>query len=267
MSNAVSNAMKTQVHVSICLLSSRELCLQCRRESFFLSLAFQVHEVLGVLRPWVVDTALGLLLTLPTTRPLVFVLLDGLRRVIVTDTLVAAVEKLVVGHVVLLDVLLNLIKGPVGEGVDFDETSLVNLDHVEVTTLAALAPAATSKNGVDIEFPVRTLGRLNLGNPIVELVISLPQARTELLGEFLFGVDALRLVDMDVVVGVPSADAVDEVKSFLEVVEGVEEDQVNNLRARDLKLRQHVDGHETSETESSGLEEMRKRGNAPSQDI
>lgn len=232
-----------------------------------MSLSFQVHEVLGVLRPWVVDTALGLLLTLPTTGALVLVLFDGLCRVVVTDTLVAPVEKLVVGHVVFLDVPLDLVEGPVGEGVDLDETGLVNLDHVEVTTLAALAPTAASKDGVDIEFPVGTLGRLNLGNPVVELVVGLPKARTELFGEFLFGVDALWLVNVDVVVWVPSADAVDEVKSFLEVVERVEEDQIDNLRTGDLKLGQHVNGHETSETKSSSLEEMRKRGNAPSQDI
>lgn len=232
-----------------------------------MSLAFQVHEELGVLRPWVVNTALGFLLALPTTRPLVLVLLDGLCRVVVTDTLVAAVEKLVVRHIVILDVLLDLVEGPVGEGVDLDETGLVNLDHVEVTTLAALAATAASKDSMDIEFPVGTLGGLNLGNPVVELVISLPKARTELFGEFLFRVDAIGLVDVDVVVGVPSADAVDKVKSFFEVVEGVEEDQVDNLRTRDLKLGQHVEGHETSETEGSGLEEMRERGNAPPQDI
>lgn len=200
------------------------------------------------------NTTLGLLLAFPTTGPFVLVLLDGLCRVVVTDTLVAAVEKLVVRYVVLLDILLDLIEGPVGEGIDFDETSLVNLDHIEVTTLAALAATAASKDSVDIEFPVGTLGGFNLGNPIVELVIGLPKARTELLGEFLLRVDAIGLVDVDVVVGVPSTDAVDKVKSFFKMMKCVEEYKVDNLRTRDLKLGQHVEGHETSETKGSGLE-------------
>lgn len=249
------------------LLSSGELCLQCRREGFFLSLAFQFHKILGVLRPRVVDSTLSLLLTLPTTGPLVLVLLDGLGRVVVTNALVATVEKFIVRHVVLLDVLLDLIERPVGERVDLDKTGFVNLDHVEVTPLAALAPTATSKDSMDVKFPVGTLGGLNLGNPVVKLVVGLPKARSKLLGEFLFRVDALGLVDVDVVVGVPSADAVDEVKGFFEVVESVEEDQVDNLRSRDLQLRQHIDGHETSEAKGSGLEEMRKRGDTPSQNV
>ena len=232
-----------------------------------MALALQVHEVLGVLGSRVVDSTLGLLLALPTTGTLILVLLDGLSRVVVTNALVPAVEQFVVWHVVLLDILLDLVKGPVGQGVDLDETSLIDFNDVEVATLAALATAATSEDGMDVQFPVGTLGRFNLGNPVVELVVCLPEAGAVLLGKFLFRVNVGRLVYVDVVHRVGLADAVDKGECLFEVVQSVEEDKIHDLGTWHIQLGEHVKGHETSQTESSGLEEMRKRCNAPSQNI
>lgn len=150
-----------------CLLSSCELVLQCLRQSFLLSLAFHIHQVLSILGPRVVNTTLGLGLTLPAARAFILVLLDRGRRVVVTDALVALVQQLVVRHFVVLDVLLDLVEVPVGERVDLNEAGLVDLNDVHVSTLASLAASTSSKDCMDVEFTVSTLSRLDLGGPVV----------------------------------------------------------------------------------------------------
>lgn len=96
--------------------SRRELCLQSLGEGLLLTLAFHLHQVLGVLGAGVVDTALGLLLALPATGALVLVVGDGLSGVIVANTLVATVEQGIVGNVVFLNVLLDLVKDQLAMG-------------------------------------------------------------------------------------------------------------------------------------------------------
>lgn len=213
------------------------------------------------------DATLGLLLALPATGSLVLVLLDRLCGVPVADTLVALVQQLVVGHVVFLDVLLDLFERPVGQGVDLDETSLVDLDHIEIATLATLTAAASRENSMDVEFTIGTLGRFDLGDPVVELIVCLPELGSVLLGKLFRGFDTSWLVDMDVVQRVPLADTVNKSQGFWEVVESVEENQINHLWAGHLKLRKHVKGDKTGQPKRSGLEEMRKRRDAPSQDF
>jgi hypothetical protein len=246
---------------------SRQLVVQSLSESLLLALAFQLHQVLSVLGARVVNTAFGLLLALPATRALVLVGSDGLGGVPVTNTLVAPVKELIVGNVVLLDVLLDLVEGPVGHGVDLDKTGLVNLNDVEVTTLTTLTAAATSKDGMDIQFAIGTLSRLDLGDPVVELIISLPKARAVLGFEFLGVISTSRLVHVHGVVGVALPDTVDQVESLLEVMQSVEEDEVNHLRPGYLELRQHIQGDETRQTKGSSLEQMRERCDAPFQDF
>lgn len=232
--------------------------MQSLRESLLLTLALHLHQVLGVLGPRVVDTTLSLLLSLPATSALVLSIGNGLGGVPVTNALVTTVKELVVGHIVLLHVLLDLSKGPVGHWVDLDEAGLVDFDDVEVTTLAALAATATSENGVDIHLTVGTLSRLNLGDPVVELVVDFPELGTVLGFEFGSSVDASGLVDVHIVVGVLATHTVDQGHGFIEVIKSVEEDEINHLGTRHLQLRQHVQGDETCETKGSGLEEMRK---------
>ena len=204
------------------------------------------------------DTALGLLLTLPAARTLILAFSNGLGGVPVTNTLVSTVEKLVVRNIVLLDVLLNLRERPVGHGVDLDKAGFVDFDDIEVATLATLAAATSSEDCVDVHFTVGTLSRLNLGNPVVKLVIDFPELGAVLGFEFGSGVDASRLVDVHVVVGILAAHTVDQGLGLIKVVEGVEEDEVNHLRARDLELRQHIQGNQTSQAKGSSLEEMRE---------
>jgi len=241
--------------------------VQCLLQGLFLALAFHLCQVLGVLGAGIVDTALSLLLTLPATRALVLVVSDGLGRMPVPNALVATVEELVVGDVVLLDVLLDLVKGPVGHGIDLDEAGLVDLDDVEITTLATLAAAATSEDGVDVQLAVGTLSGLDLGDPVIELVVGLPETRAILGFEFLGVISTGWLVNVHGVVGVALPDTVDQVESLIEVVKSVEEDEVNHLRPGHLELRQHVQGDKTRQAKRSSLEQVRERCNAPLQDI
>lgn len=213
------------------------------------------------------NTALGLSLALPATGALVFVLLDGLGGVVVTDALVASVEKFVIRDIVVLDVLTDLIKGPVGEGVDFDKASLVDLENIEVTTLAALASSATGQDCIDLEIAVCALSRLNFGEPVVSFVVGFPQTFTVFVGEFFFCLCAQWLIDMDVEVGVSLADTVHKRKSLLKVMQSIQEDKVDYLWTGHIELREHVGNGETSKTKGGGLIKIRKSGNAPSQDI
>ena len=53
-------------------------------------------------------------------------------------------------------------------------TGLVDLDDVEITTLAALTPSPTGQDGLDLELGIGSLGGLHFGNPVVQLVVHLP---------------------------------------------------------------------------------------------
>ena len=66
------------------------------------------------------------------------------------------------------------------------------------------------------------------------------------------GVAAFGLEDMEGDIWVAAADAVDEVEGFLEVVEGVEEDEVHG--GGGVKLGEHVDGYEAGEAKGGCLE-------------
>jgi hypothetical protein len=102
------------------------------------------------------------------------------------------------------------------------------------------------------------LSGLDLGNPVIELVISFPKTRTILGLEFGSSLGSGRLVDMNVVVGITLADTVHEVMGLLEVVQSVEKDEVDHLGAGYLQLGQHIKGDQTCQTEGSGLEEVRE---------
>lgn len=247
-------------------IRTRSLCRHCLCSGLFL-LALQVEQELGVLRSRVVNAALRFLLAFPAARALILIFGDRRCRVPVTDTLVPTVKELIVWDVVLLDVLLDLIEGPVGEGVNLDEARLVDFDDIKVTTLATLAAAATGEDCTDIELLIRSLGRFHLGNPVVQLLISLPELATMLLGEFLWRISAGGFIDMDIVHGVALADAVDKRDSFGEVVKCVQENNVNHLRPGDVQLGEHVKGHKAGETKGSGLKEIRESSDAPSQHI
>lgn len=213
------------------------------------------------------NTAFGLGLALPATGALVFIFLDGLGGVVVPDALVASVKEFVIRDTVVLDVLTDLIKGPVGEGVDFNKAGFVDLEDIEVTTLATLASSATSQDCINFEFAVCALSRLNFGEPVVSFVVGFPEAFTVFVGEFFFCLCAQWLIDMDVEVGVSLADTVHKGKSLFKVVQSIQEDEIDHLWTGHIELREHVGDGETSKTKGGGLIKIGKSGNAPSQDI
>lgn len=233
----------------------------------FLLLSLLFHEELGVLGSGVVDAALGLGLALPSAGTLVFTLSNGLGGVPVADGLVAPVEKGVVSKVAAVDVLLDLVEVPVGERVDLDETGLVDLDDVHVAALSALAAAAAGKHSSDTKLAVGTLSGLDLGQPVVELVVGLPQLLAVLSGKLGSGVAALRLVDVKGEMGVVLLDSVTEINGLLEMVQGVEEDEIYLLVAGDIKLGEHIQDNESGQTEGGRLEKAGQRGNTPLEDL
>jgi hypothetical protein len=68
-------------------------------------------------------------------------------------------------------------------------------------------------------------------------------------------------------VGIPLPHTVDQCKSLRKVVLSVEKDEVDHLWPWDIQLGEHVQSDESSQPKGSGLEKMRERGDAPSQDI
>ena len=204
------------------------------------------------------DAALGLLLALPATGPLVFVVSDGLCRVPVTDALVPPVEELVVRDVVLLDVLLDLVKCPIGHRIDLDKPGLVDFDDIKFTSFATLAAAATGEDGMDVEFAVGTLGGLDLGHPVVQGLVSFPETGAVHLGKLLLVVGTGGLEDVDVVQGVVLSSSLDQIHRLGKVVQSVEEDHIDYLWPRNIQLGEHVQRHQTCETKGGGLEEMRE---------
>lgn len=166
--------------------------LQCLLQRFSFSLLFLFHQELCVLGSRVVDAALGLLLTLPPPSPFIFSFFHRLGRVPVTHTLVTSVKELVVWDIVRLDVLLHLLEWPIGQRINLDQTSLINLNDVEVASFAALTSPSASDDCRDLQFSVCSLRRLNFGQVVVQLVICFPQPVTVFLRELFRRFGALR---------------------------------------------------------------------------
>lgn len=236
--------------------ASGQLGLERLRKSFFLTLPLHFHQVLSVPGSRVVDATFRLRLALPTTSPLVLVLPHRLRRVPVSNALVAAVQQLIVRHVVFLDVLPHLVEGPVSQGVDLDETGFVDLNNIKFTPFTALAATAARQDRIDIQFPVGTLSRFDLGSPIVTLVVRFPQTLAVLLSKLLCCLDASRLEDVNVDVRISLAHPINEGKRLWEVMKGVEEDQVHHLRPGDLQLGEHISNDKTAQAKGRGLIEI-----------
>lgn len=235
-----------------------------------LLLLLLLREELGVARLLIVDAALGLLLALPAAGALVLAGADGRGGVPVADGLVAAVEKLVVGDVVLGDVGADLGEGPVEERVDLDDAALlVDLEHGQAVALAALAAAAAREHGGDAELGVRALLRLDLGHPVVQLGGGVVEggavARLELGG----GRGAVGPVDVQLDGRVAGARAREERVGLGEVVQRVEEDGLDGGQRGVLgrQPREHVHGHEARETQGGGLVEAREEAQGEAQAV
>ena len=237
---------------------------------FLLLLALHHGNKLGVSRLLVVNTTLGLVLALPSAGALVLALLDGDGRVPVTDRLVALVEESIVRDVVLLDVVVDLLERPSGQGVDLDNTTLIiNLDDGDGTTSGTLRSSATVKNCSDLELIVRSLERLDLDDPVVHLTGGVPHFLAVHVLKFFGSVDTIRLEDVNRHVGVSGLDSVDKIVCLLEVVQGIQEDKVDSrgVRLLLLDLGEHVHGGKSGQAKGSRLIQVREHDLAESENV
>ncbi|KAI6753148.1 hypothetical protein HG531_005317 [Fusarium graminearum] len=251
-------------------MSSRGHFLKSSSELFLLLLALHHGNKLGVARLLVVNTTLGLVLALPSAGSLIFALLDRDGGVPVADRLVALIEESVVGDVVLLDVCINLLERPSGQGVDLDNTTLIiNLDDGDGAAGSTLRSSATVEDGSNLELIVRSLKGLNLDNPVIHFASGVPHLLAVHVLEFFGVVDTVRLVNVNGNVGVPGLDSVDEVVCLLEVVQGIQEDEVDSgsVGVLLLNLGEHVHGGETGQAKSSRLVQVREHDLAESENV
>ena len=211
------------------------------------------------------DATLGLALTLPSAASLVLALGNRLRRVPVPNALVSAIQKRVVGDVVLLDVRLHLRKAPRGQRVDLDKAGLVDLNYLQRRPLRALRAATTRQHSGDAQLGIGALCGLDLSDPVVQLVVRLPQLGAVAGLELGCGGTALGGVDVQTDVGVTGTRALDQIERLAEVVEGVEEDGVDGGCVGRLgrQLGEHVEGDKPGETEGSDLVEVGEGDLAP----
>ena len=106
-----------------------------------------------------------------------------------------------------------------------------------------------SEDGRHLELLVCPLERLDLDDPVVHLVGRVPQLLAVRLLKLLHRVHAVGLEDVDGDVWVARLDAVQQLVRLLEVVQGVEEDELDGLGlwVLVLDLGEHVHGGEPGE--------------------
>ena len=181
---------------------------------------------------------------------------DLLRRVPVPDALVTSIEELVVGYVVLTDVLLHLLEGPVGKRVDLDHAGILHVDDVEVASFAALASPSSGENCLDLQLRVRSICRFHLRPPVVALLVRLPQPLAVFRAEVVGRPASLWLVDVNGDIGISPANTLDERESLRKVVKRVEKDQVHIYGRR--HAGDHVDGDKAGQSEGGCLVQRRE---------
>jgi hypothetical protein len=103
---------------------------------------------------------------------------------------------------------------------------------------------------LDVEFAVGAVGGLDLCHGVVELVVGFPETLTVLGFEVGGGLTACGLEGVDGELRVVLLYALNKLVGLLEVVEGVEEDQIDVGLDREVELGNHVHDSETSQTES-----------------
>lgn len=187
----------------------------------------------------------------------------------ITNTLVPSIQQSIVRDTIGIDISLDLGESPVCQRIDLDQPSLVNLNDIQRSSLAALTLSSTGKDSLDPQLGVSPLGRLNLGKIVVEVIVGFPELVTVKLVEFIGSFKTRGLVDVEFGSRVVSLAGCDEFMRFFEVEEGIKEDEVDGVVDVLLgsDLRDHVKSDETGETEGGGLEEVWECDHAPSDDV
>ena len=232
-------------------------------QRFLLLLQLLFPQELCELRSRIVDATFRLLLALPSPCTLALARFDRLRRVPITNALVAAVKQLVVGNIVGLDIISHLVKTPIRKRVHFDETGFVDLDNVNVSALTSLASSPASQDSANSQLSVCSLCGFYLCKPVIQLIICFPQALSVLPSKFFCTICASRLVYVQVDERKSSSYAVDETQGLWEVVQGVEKEKIDHLRSWDLHFGEHFEGGQAGEAKGGFLEEGGQGCNTP----
>ena len=147
----------------------------------------------------------------------------------VTDALVASIQQLVIGDIVRLDIILRLLECPICEWVDLDKTSFVNFNNIHVSSFAPLTSPSPRQDGIDLQLSIRSLCRLDLGDPVVELIVRFPEFLAIFLGKLFGSINSIGLVHVDVDKRILLAHPADQRESLGEVMQSIEKDKVDDL--------------------------------------
>lgn len=143
----------------------------------------------------------------------------------VTNRPVALIQQSVKGNLVGAEVGPHLLEGPGGKRVQLEETSAgLNLEDVEVGAITLLGPTTTRDDSLGSQLLVGATTRFDLDKVIVREVISLPELLAVLGLEVGGGLTVEWLVDLEGDV-VMILDLLGQIQRFLEMVQGVNEDQ------------------------------------------
>ena len=139
-------------------------------------------------------------------------------------------------NVVVLDVFVDLLERPIRQGVDLDHACIIEFDNVKITTLASLTAATASDNSSNAQFSIRTLGRLDLGDIVIEFLIGLPQLLAVLAVEVFYVLTALGLVGVNCETRVVVLDSLHKLVGLLECMKGIQVDEVDVRLNRAVEL-------------------------------
>ena len=167
-----------------------------------------------------------------------------LRGMPVSDALVSFVQQFIVRHIMFLNIFPHLLKAPVCQWVDFDQPGLVHFDDVQISSLASLASPSSRQHSFNLQLGIGSLGGLDLGHPIIQLIVGLPQTLTVLGSEFLGSLKTLWLVDVHRDIRVTSLHPINERERLGEMMQRIEEDEIDVVvPVRRRQLGEHVQGH------------------------
>jgi len=200
-----------------------------------------------------VQTTLRLIPPGPAARSLTGITIaigrEGLCAVPVTDTPITSGQECVSGYVVFVYVGLDLGEGPGEKGIELEHASGVDFEGLERSPICTLGSPTSCDDGTNAVFVVCSVSGLDLDEIVVCVLVGLPQALAVEILKILSRVAKVRLVDMDLG-AVTLPDLLDEIESFLKMVECVEK---NEGRGVGGDFGQDIDADEARETKGSRL--------------
>lgn len=191
-------------------------------------------------------TAFSLFLAFPSTTAFVIFGNRLVSAVPVTNGVVTLVNKCIVRHFVGSNVGTDLLKVPVSQRVEFDETSTVDFDDGDGSTVALLASTAASDDGFHVQFFISTASRFDFDKIIVGIFVGFPKLLAMLAFEVGNGIAVYWLVHLKRDIVSLNA-ALSEVQCFLEVIKCIQEDERDDVVFLTLNadLVDHIESNQT----------------------